>query len=136
MHYVLDAADPATDAEFAARQAALVRAERWDVKHDGANGALVWEAASGCWRPYARFDIQRVQSGRAGGGKAKAAAKKAAAVAEASEAPLTLDDWQTARRAEGSGWIECEPMPTASGATHWPHLRPCDEDPRVRHSTA
>lgn len=30
-----------------------------------------------------------------------------------------------------TNWIPCEPLPTNPDATHWPHFRRCDEEPKM-----
>lgn len=35
-------------------------------------------------------------------------------------------DWKE----RGENWIACEPKPTIPEANHWPHFRPCYEDPK------
>lgn len=53
------------------------------------------------WKCYARFDIKRDKSGFF------------------SKSKIT------------DSWIQCEPEPIDPKATHWPHFRPCDEDPKA-----
>lgn len=78
---------------------------RFDIKHDGSCGALVWDQVSNQYKPYCRFDIKKNM-------KAK-------------------DGENFENKQKTSAWIECEVKPTSDDATHWPHLRPCEEDPKA-----
>lgn len=74
----------------------------FDVKHDGACGAIIYNSKSQSWIPYTRFDVKR---DRASG---KFAVEKI-----------------------GSDWIPCENKPDEDLATHWPHQRPCTNDSKA-----
>jgi hypothetical protein len=71
------------------------------VKHDGSCGALVFE--EGEWKPYARFDVTRDKK-----------------------------TGEFAKEKIKARWIKCEDEPDVKGDNvHWPHFRPCDEDPKA-----
>jgi hypothetical protein len=76
----------------------LKSCDRFDIKHDGTNGAIVWSNTLNCYEPYARFDIKKNKDG------------------------IFVSPLKTAR------WIPCEAEPVVDVATHWPHYRPCSED--------
>ncbi|MBM4077699.1 MAG: hypothetical protein FJ267_18885, partial [Planctomycetes bacterium] len=92
-----------TDHDFTADQLgnALTKCTRFDVKHDGTCSALVWNAVKKVYELYARIDIKK-KNGAFVKGK----------------------DFTDA-------WIPCEEMPTHPDATHWTHLRPVTEEPKM-----
>ena len=79
----------------------LSECDRFDIKHDGSCGALVWNNSKNEYEPYARFDIKK------------------------------KNNQFTKPSSFTSKWIECEPMPTTEEASHWPHFRPIYEDPKT-----
>ena len=81
---------------------AIKECQRFDVKHDGSCGALIYSELNDSFEPYARFDIKRNKNGEF-------------------DNDLKSDN----------NWIPCEPKPTKQDATHWPHFRPCSEDPKI-----
>ncbi len=83
---------------------------RFDVKHDGSCGALVWDPIEQKYVLFARFDI-----------------KKKNGVFSPPIGTVQKDGKNVQVELDTSAWIPCEPKPT-DDATHWPHFRPCHED--------
>ena len=81
---------------------ALSSCTRFDIKHDGACGALIWNNDSKSYVAYTRYDIKKNNNG-------------------VFAPPKGVDI---------SNWIPCEEKPTAPDATHFPHFRPISEDPK------
>ncbi len=79
----------------------LSECERFDIKHDGSCGALVWNHSKNEYEPFARFDVKKKDN------------------------TFKLPECDTSR------WIQCEEMPTSEEASHWPHFRPIYEDPKT-----
>lgn len=79
----------------------LTECERFDIKHDGSCGALVWNNSKNEYEPFARFDVKKKNN------------------------VFQMPECNTSR------WIPCEEMPTAEEASHWPHFRPIYEDPKT-----
>jgi hypothetical protein len=76
--------------------------ERFDIKHDGACGALIWDTTTRKYVAYTRYDIKKNKDG-------------------VFASPKGIDI---------TNWIPCEEKPTAHEATHYPHFRPISEDPK------
>lgn len=79
----------------------LTDCERFDIKHDGSCGALVWNNSNNQYEPFARFDVKKKNGF------------------------FQMPNCDTSR------WIKCEEMPTSEEASHWPHFRPIYEDPKT-----
>lgn len=79
----------------------LKSCKRFDIKHDGSCGAIVWNEELKQYEPYARFDIKKNKQG------------------------------EFFNASKTDKWIECESKPTHPEATHHPHFRPCSEDKKA-----
>jgi hypothetical protein len=80
----------------------LSNCERFDIKHDGACGALIWNDETHRYVAYTRYDIKKNKDG---------------VFAPPKDVDIT-------------NWIPCEEKPTAPDSTHYPHFRPITEDPK------
>lgn len=79
----------------------IMQATEFQLKHDGACGYIMYK--DGVWEPWTRFDIKKHKKGPKQG------------------------QW---KREPEPHWIACSPKPTDPNATHWPHFRPCSDDPK------
>jgi hypothetical protein len=80
----------------------LSECERFDIKHDGACGALIWNEEKQAYVAYTRYDIKKNKDG-------------------IFAPPAGVDI---------TNWIPCEEKPSTPDATHYPHFRPISEDPK------
>lgn len=94
MYYLQEPIDEITEMD-------LSECTRFDIKHDGSCGALVWDDIKKEYEPFARFDVKKKNG--------------------------TFEKPQC----DTSRWIPCEEIPTSEDASHWPHFRPIYEDPKT-----